>query len=458
MKHVIVTSVSFQNVISGSLQYVTPLVFPVSITCGGSKPTDLAFLEDNIRELQGITQRGIVVDGRHITVSIQCVVCDAPAKALIKATKQFSGYYGCDQCEQMGEWHNKMTYPYEEPMVPRTDQRFRERIQEEHHKGVTPFTMLPIDMVRQFPMDYMHQVCLGVMRRLLVTWFRGPIRTRYRMSSEQRERVDGKLLSLRPFITKEFARKPRSLTELEHWKATEFCQFLLYTGRHALDDIMDDVYYQHFLVLSVACSILVSPQLVSRHIAFAKELLRYFVSTAATLYGRGFMVYNVHSLLHIGDHAEAFGSLDNCAGFPFENHLQKIKKTVRSGRSPLIQTVKRLHEFDMDPHHVNLKVDNAVRVKPPNNAYMIDDNTGVVLLSRSAQNAPDGTVRYNCDMYQHPEPIFNHPCDSRVIGLYQFRRAARITTVTANRLKTKALKYDTPEGIVFHAILHQAFQ
>jgi hypothetical protein len=35
---------------------------------------------------------------------------------------------------------------------------------EEHHQGVSPFTV---------SIDYMHQACLGTMRRLLVTWTSG---------------------------------------------------------------------------------------------------------------------------------------------------------------------------------------------------------------------------------------------------------------------------------------------
>jgi len=42
------------------------------------------------------------------------------------------------------------------------------------------------------------------------------------------------LASVRKHISDEFARKPRSLSEVKMWKATELRQFLLYTGPIAL--------------------------------------------------------------------------------------------------------------------------------------------------------------------------------------------------------------------------------
>ena len=43
-----------------------------------------------------------------------------------------------------------------------------------------------------------------------------------------------KLLELKPFVHCTFSRKPRSLMDVDRWKATEFRQFLLYRGKIAL--------------------------------------------------------------------------------------------------------------------------------------------------------------------------------------------------------------------------------
>jgi hypothetical protein len=52
----------------------------------------------------------------------------------------------------------------------RTDASFREEEYPGHHKGTSPFCGLSIDMVKTFPIDYMHQCCMGVTRKLLQTW------------------------------------------------------------------------------------------------------------------------------------------------------------------------------------------------------------------------------------------------------------------------------------------------
>lgn len=61
--------------------------------------------------------------------------------------------------------------------------------------------------------------------------------------------ISMKLQSLSGKLPSEFARQPRSLFEVERWKATEFRQFLLYTGPVVLKGIVTDTMYDHFLCL-----------------------------------------------------------------------------------------------------------------------------------------------------------------------------------------------------------------
>ena len=214
---------------------------------------------------------------------------------------------------------------------------------QEHHISQSPFCNLDIDMVSKFPIDYMHQVCLGVMKKLLLLWIRG--KREVRISAGQVVEISNRLVDLKKFIPSVFARKPRGLNEVDRWKATEFRQFLLYSGILVLNGMLRDDLYQHFLCLSVAISILVSPNLAQVHKAYAHELLTYFVQQGSLLYGEEFLVYNVHTLIHLAQDAEEYGSLDASSAFAFENYMQKLMKMVRSGKNPIVQLGKRLGEL-----------------------------------------------------------------------------------------------------------------
>jgi len=65
------------------------------------------------------------------------------------------------------------------------------------------------------------------------------------------------------------------------------------------------------------------------------------------MYGENFLVYNVHSLLHLGDDVRFFQApLDEFSAFTFENYLQTLKRLVRSTSNPIVQVVKRVHEYE----------------------------------------------------------------------------------------------------------------
>lgn len=145
--------------------------FVIRLTCGVSKPTDLEFLNDLIVELSEVLQEGIQLGNKRIQISLRCIVADAPARALIKAMTQFNGYFGCDFCEVHGVWHGKVTFLKTSTLRLRTDAAFRSQSQPGHHNGQTP-------LITGFPLCYMHQYCLGVQKRLLLTWLRGPLNVR----------------------------------------------------------------------------------------------------------------------------------------------------------------------------------------------------------------------------------------------------------------------------------------
>ena len=96
-----------------------------------------------------------------------------------------------------------MTFPQIDSAL-RTDEQFDERTDEGHHLGRSPFMDLSIGMVTHFPLDYMHLVCLGVVKRLLLLWMRGPLESNCRMAARTVLLISGKLISLQKYLPREF--------------------------------------------------------------------------------------------------------------------------------------------------------------------------------------------------------------------------------------------------------------
>lgn len=105
----------------------------------------------------------------------------------------------------------------------------------------------------------MHLVCLGVMRKLIYLWLKGPLKCR--QSVHILTVISEFMASVRQYLPRDFARKSRSLLEISMWKATELIQFLLYTGPVVLLNNIPNRMYRNFILLSVSVRILLSPDL-----------------------------------------------------------------------------------------------------------------------------------------------------------------------------------------------------
>lgn len=53
-----------------------------------------------------------------------------------------------------------------------------------------------------------------------------------------------------------------------------------------------------------------------------------FIRTFGDIYGKQFINYNVHNLIHLNDDVLKFGSLDNFSAFPPESYMQYLKKKI----------------------------------------------------------------------------------------------------------------------------------
>ncbi|CAH0547083.1 unnamed protein product [Brassicogethes aeneus] len=180
--------------------------FPIGIFFGTSKPKPLeSFLKEFISEFEAILANGFQINDKMYTVQIFGFICDAPARSYLKCIKSHGGYSSCEKCIETGEYIKGRVIFTSTNATKRSDDSFKSQIDEDHHLGTSPLVQLPIGMVSNFPIDYMHNVCLGVVKKLLNSWTGGPLTIRLR--SDKVKELSSVLQRLSKFIPVEINRK-----------------------------------------------------------------------------------------------------------------------------------------------------------------------------------------------------------------------------------------------------------
>ena len=423
------------------IQENQPEPFIIGLWSGKSKPKDAnLYLEKFVNEIKQISENGITYNDSVYSVTIENFICDTPARAFIKVTKGHNGYHGCDYCTQPGQhFKNRVTFPETDAPI-RTNDSFKNMSREGHHRGESILKNLDIGMVTQFPLDFMHLICLGIMKKMINLWLSGPLNVR--LGSNLANNISDFIMSLRSFLPREFVRKGRKLNEVDRWKATELRTFLLYTGPVTLKGRVSDLVYNNFMMLSAGVYILCSLGISQRHIDYVEELFVAFVKQFGDVYGRETLIYNVHALIHLPGHTRLYGSLFNFSCFPFENFLQTLKKMVRKPAFPLQQIIRRLHEknklkpneksfqtmckkmHDHGPLPGNTTTEQQfdqlhmqnflLSTKTPDNAILVDSDTYVIKNIIVLDNVPHCV----CIKFRKQKSFFNYPFESSEIKIF----------------------------------------
>lgn len=140
---------------------------------------------------------------------------------------------------------SRLVFPYITP-ADRTDESFRSREDPDHHtKDSILETVIGLDMVRSFPVDEMHIVHLGVMKKLIGFW-------NMTFTTNQTRTIETRIISVEAHRPFEIRRQIRKISEISQFKAKECRTFLLFTGPVILKDVLDVEKYKHFLLLHFA--------------------------------------------------------------------------------------------------------------------------------------------------------------------------------------------------------------
>lgn len=288
-----------------------------------------------------------------------CGTCDTPARADFFNHTRFNGHYGCLRCVSKGYNvgdnggpKNTHIYPYEGALVNRSHEaqiQYGVAAARLAHpvvgvKGPTIFSHLMPDVVRGTSIDVMYCVYLGIVKKILELWLDPTHRYQPFSLSRHKTIIDARIMEIQP--NNSIKRLPRSVVNhLSYWKASELKTWFFIYSVPILEDLMEPVYFTHYLQLLLGIYLLNQGSITTQQIHDSRLLLLAFVSKFQVLYGPKYISFNIHSLLHLPDVVEDLGPLWITSCFPFEDLLGKMVNFVHGTRHVGLQIYSKIARY-----------------------------------------------------------------------------------------------------------------
>lgn len=464
-----------------------PHIFIIGSYFGKMKPENSnEFLQDFVNELSSLIKDGFVFENKLIKVLLKGLICDTPAKSYILNVKGHTGKNSCLRCHTVGIYdknYHRVYFP--ELYSPiRTHDAFISYEDSEFHRGETSLTMIPkFNIINDIPFDYMHCVCIGVMKKLLMFWNGNFKFHSQALPNNLLSVLNKRINDLSQFITEDFQRnlnensRKHAFRDANRWKAVELRQVLLYTGMIVFNGILSKQVYEHFMLLCVAMRILSTAHISDEYVDFAGSLIHHFVALFPSIYGKMYMSHNVHVILHLADDVKHFGPLDNFSAFKFENYMQPLKAKVRSGAKPLQQIVQRYAEerilscsaipksINLGPINVQTKSKNkpmtddasdpqytgwrskqfAMKLNSCDNCVKMI-NGDIVVVENIATSKLENDILIIGRKYDKLTTYFDSPCSSKLLHIYAASQLSHIQSWKLSDVKGKLMSLPIPDS------------
>ncbi len=309
-----------------------------SLWFGNTKPAMNMYLKPFVEELKCLRIDGVKwKDGagceRVTRSALTLCVCDSVARPLVQNFKQFNGSHGCSFCLHEGTMVKKgrgsvRVYPAQDPMPQmRTCTATLQHAElalanKKPHFGVKGPSILAelmpqFDIINGYSPDWMHSVCLGVVRQVVDLCLDTSNHAKPFYMGNKVDDLDNILLLQHP--PSELARAPRSLKQRRFWKASEWRSFLLFYSFVTFAHVMPNNYFHHFLLLVFGIHLLLQECPTEEALEHARLCFIKFVVQFPKLYGEQSVSFNVHLLLHLCSCARLHGNLQKTSAFIFED-------------------------------------------------------------------------------------------------------------------------------------------
>lgn len=304
---------------------------------GYSKPSLEEFLIPLVGQLLAL-EYGMSYENRWYKFFLLFAVFDKPARALILNSKLASSYFGCIKCEVGGEcvpFGNGTHIIFRNEGAKRTPLSYINNVNlaietKSIVKGVKGVCLL--SKLKHFNpfhctiIDIMHSVFLGVVKNLFYYFFEAPANNPFSLKNKI-SILNKKLSIIRPpnFIQQ----APRKLDEYKKWRSHEFMNFILFFAIPLLKDEMDEIYYQHILLLIISLECLLGKKILKSKLTLVNDMLKLFVRDAQDLYDIHFLSSGVHELLHLVQSTLESGNLYVISCYPYEELNRKITRFIK---------------------------------------------------------------------------------------------------------------------------------
>ena len=228
------------------------------VYCRKEKPNMKILMAPLVDKINQTYEQGIQFEtpygSQHVHSILFMVSADLPARAELMNMKYYSGTFSCHACFSKGLVIGKhVKWPFIKSFEKRKS-KYQERLGREAEKvtesmqgvkGTSIFSQLkhPFDLVTGFAIDWMHCICLGVVKAMIHLMFQ--IKSSPSYIGNKLNIVNGGLRVLKPpNIVRHL---PGSIGDMK--KATELKHWLFHYSIATLHGLLDPVLLLHWSLL-----------------------------------------------------------------------------------------------------------------------------------------------------------------------------------------------------------------
>ena len=175
--------------------------------------------------------------------------------------------------------------------------------------------------------------------------------------------------------------------------------------------------------------------------------MKCFVQSFADIYGKEYVSYNVHCLIHLSSDVLLFGNVDNFSAFSFKNYQKNIKEKVRKSEKLLQQLNNRFKQMmvvNFEEHRIDTEIKlsgehfNSIlssdccgpqyseihikglklSIEKPDNCCVLNDGTIILIKNICFSKCSSKPVIVG-HQFTQKVPYYDVPCSSVLTGIFK---------------------------------------